>query len=156
MKKITPFLLFLFSTSSCEFLQSKKNLIQGKWQVSEVDIPGSEIAAEFLKNLVPGASILEKTGILDLASKFLLKEAQEKILKSSFHFQENGKLNFSVVSQRVDAATWRYESTKEQIILENNGVEIPLQIELISKEKMILVYMFKDKKMKLTFTPANF
>ena len=156
MKKLTPFLLFLFFIGSCELLPNKKSLIAGQWQVSEVNVPGGEIAAEFLKSLVPGASILSKTGILDLATNFLLKEAQEKILKSSFHFQTDGKLDFSIASQKVEAATWRYERAKEQIILENNGIEIPLQIEFLSKEKMELAFVYKEQKMKLTLVPSKF
>lgn len=156
MQKLTFLLTFLLLINSCELLQGKKHLIQGKWQIADANIPGGEVAGEFLKSLVPGASILDKTGILDLAANFLLKETQEKILKSSFHFQPDGKLSFSMASQKVEAAKWRYESSKEQIIIENSGVEIPLQIEQLSKEKMILVFVFKEQKMKLTFTPANF
>lgn len=85
-------------------MQGKKRFIEGKWQVVELDTPGGEIAGEFLKSLVPGVSILEKTGFLKLATNFFLKEAQEKILKLSFDFQADGNLNFSVASKKIDAA----------------------------------------------------
>ncbi|GAB4487940.1 MAG: hypothetical protein OHK0045_09070 [Raineya sp.] len=156
MSKFFLPIIFLFFVVSCEWLQGKKRLIEGKWQVVEVDVPGGEIAGEFLKSLVPGASILEKKGVLDFATNLLLKEAQEKILKLSFDFQADGKLNFSVASKKIDAAKWRYESAKEQIVLENSGVEIPLQIQEISKEKMVLTFMFKNQKMTLTLSPAKF
>ena len=118
---------------------------------------GGKIVGEFLKSFVPGANFLDKTGLLDIATSFLLKESQEKILKPSFHFQPDGKLSFSVASQKkVEAATWLYDSAKEQIVIKNNGVEIPLTIEELSKEKMILIFVFKEQKMKATLTLANF
>ncbi|MDX1903147.1 MAG: hypothetical protein SFU27_03215 [Thermonemataceae bacterium] len=144
--------LFLL-LSSCEFLQSKKDFIQKKWQIEHAEIPGGEIAANFLKDLVPGASLLDKIGAFDIAKDFVLKEAQDKLLKANFDFQKDGTLKFSVAEHSIDAAKWRYESNKNQLILVVKGVELPLSIEKIEKEQMLLVYEFKGQRMRLQFKP---
>jgi hypothetical protein len=153
MQKYSVLALFLFLMSSCELLQGKKGLIQKKWQVENAEIPGGEIAGSFLKELIPGASLLDKVGAFDIAKDFVLKEAQDKLLKANFDFQKDGTLKFSIVGQSVDAAKWRYEGDKNQLILNIKDVDLPLNIEKIEKEQMILIYEFKGQKMKLQFKP---
>jgi len=152
-KNVLLFVLVVLLCSSCELLQGKKGMIQKKWQVESADIPGGEIAGSFLKELIPGASILDKLGAFDLAKDFVLKEAQDRLLKANFDFQKDGTLKFSVADHSVDAAKWRYEGDKNQLILNIKDVDLPLAIEKIEKEQMILVYEMKGQRMKLQFKP---
>jgi hypothetical protein len=163
MKSLNPrsvvlqaiFLLFLtFLLNACELLQTKKGLLQRKWQVEKAEIPGVEVAGSFLKSLIPGASFLEKFGVFDIAKDFLLKEAQERIVKASFDFGKDAKLEFLAVGQGVQAGQWRYEKEKEQIILTIKGIEIPLSIEKLDKEQLIIFYEAHGQRLKLYLKPA--
>ena len=143
------FLLVLMAVcfQSCDTILGTKRHIIGKWKVDKLDIPHTEIAVDFAKELIPGVKMAEKI-MPDFMKEKILQEIKDKLLNTNIHFEKDGKLDFQLNDISLGENQWTFDDKMRTITLNIKDFKIPVVVEDINEQKMTFSYIYKEERLR--------